>query len=145
MTPYQAVVAWLERIKTKQELLDGFPICPFAKTIPNVIVIDKLDENVVTPATELTVYVEETKTTDFENLNALCKMLNNIYSDHIFLPDHPDQKNYIQGIETGNQHYPLILVQLKNELLPARQKLHSTKYYSFWDKDYLIEIKSYGN
>ena len=145
MTPKQAITEWVERIKAKQDVLEGFPICPYVKQLPVVVEIDKLTESSIKNVTELTVYVEKTKVSTVDEINDLCRLLNNKYTDHIFLPDHPDQKNYIQGVQTGNQHYPLILAQLKNELLPARQKLENTKYYSFWNKDYLLEIKSYGN
>lgn len=145
MTPTQAVHNWVNRVKTKQELLDNFPICPYAKEMPKVIEVDKLTESAILNVIELTVYVEKTVNSTFEEVDAICKKLNNTYTDHIFLPDHPEQKNYIQGIETGNQHFPLIIAQLKSELLPARRKLENTKYYLFWDKEYLSEIKSYGD
>lgn len=145
MTPHQVVQEWIERVKTKQAALDNFPICPFAKELPKIVEVDKLNESAITSVTELTVYVEKTTVSTFEEINEVCLKLNKKYTDHIFLPDHPEQKNYVQGIETGNQKLPLIIAQLKTELLPARRKLEQTKYYSFWNEEYIKEIKSYGD
>ena len=61
----------------------------------------------------------------------------------IFLPDHPEHKTYINGVQTNNKFYPCILVQNKKELEEARAKLKTTKYYSYWDSKYLKEIMDY--
>lgn len=145
MIPTQVINNWLQHVKLKQEKLNNYPLCPFAKDMPTIVEVDKISIDVISEVKELTIYVEKTINSSIDELDTICKKLNKKYTDHIFLPDHPSQKNYIQGIETGNQHLPLIIAQLKTELLPARRKLENTKYYSFWDEDYLNEIKSYGN
>jgi hypothetical protein len=50
----------------------------------------------------------------------------------------------VKGLETGNGHLPVIIVQTKKELRTARGLLEKTNYYDYWDEEYLEEIKSYG-
>ena len=145
MTPLKVIAEWLQKVKKPRQELDGKSVCPFAR-MPGVIVVDKLSIDKVEPlGTQLTMYVESTVTSTFEEINKLCIRLNKKHKRYIFLPDHPEKKNYINGVETGNGHLPVIIVQTKKELLTARKVLEKTDYYDKWDKDYLEEIKSYGN
>jgi len=135
---------WLTRVKEKRPELNGHSVCPFANTLPHIVCVDKLElstfENI---DSKLTVFVENTIQSSFEELQELSHKLSEQYPNYIFLPDHPDHKTYIKGIETGNQHLPLIIAQTKKELEAARRSLEKTDYYDLWDKDYLEEIKSY--
>ena len=65
---------------------------------------------------------------------------NRNYSDFKFIADHQKKKTYIQGIQTSNGKYNLVLCQPKNELTEARKKLSKTDYYKYWDKSYLKEV-----
>ena len=48
---------------------------------------------------------------------------NRNYPDYKFIPDHGKTKTYIQGIQTSNGKYNLVLCQSRNELTEARKKL----------------------
>jgi len=145
MTPLDVVKNWLKKVQTPKQELNGKSVCPFAR-MPRVIVVDKLTvDNVKPVAHSLTMYVEDSVKSSFEDIDSICHTLQGIHSDYIFLPDHPEKKNYINGIETGNGHLPIIIVQCKQELLTARRRLEKTDYYDNWDKDYLEQIKSYGD
>ena len=145
MTPLKVIAEWLQKVKKPRQELDGKSVCPFAR-MPSVIVVDKLTIDKVEPlGKQLTMYVENTPVSTFEEINNVCLKLNKKHKKFIFLPDHPEKKNYINGVETGNGHLPVIIVQTKIELLTARKVLEKTDYYDKWDKDYLEEIKSYGN
>lgn len=137
---------WLDRITKPQAELGKHSICPYAKTLPPVITAKKLDihlfENL---SNEITIYCEEDITSTFDELDELCKTLNNKYATHIFLPDHPHRETFIKGIKTGNGCVPLVIAQSKQELLSARERLSLTNYYSYWDKEYLEEIFNYGD
>jgi hypothetical protein len=145
MNPVKVIAEWLASVKKIRPELDGKSICPFAR-MPGIVVVDKLSIEKVEPlGSQLTMYVEDTINSTFEEIDKICRELNNKYRQFIFLPDHPDKKNYINGVETGNGHLPVIIVQTKKELLSARAVLEKTDYYDKWNKEYLEEIKSYGN
>ena len=137
---------WLMRIRQPRNRLNNRPICPFAKTLPNIIKTNRLEEDIFKLCTStLTIVCEINGNSTPNDLELLCDKLHSLHNNYYFLPDHPDKKTYIQGIETGNGHYPLILVQTKSELDAARSKLSKTDYYSYWDQDYLEEILAYGD
>ncbi len=65
---------------------------------------------------------------------------NRNYPDFKFIADHQKKKTYIQGVQTSNGKYNLVLCQPRNELTEARKKLSKTDYYKYWDKSYLKEV-----
>ena len=65
---------------------------------------------------------------------------NHYYPDYKFIADHGKTKTYIQGIQTSNGKYNLVLCQPREELTEARKKLAKTNYYDYWDKNYLKEV-----
>ena len=65
---------------------------------------------------------------------------NRNYPDFKFIADHQKKKTYIQGVQTSNGKYNLVLCQPRNELTEARKKLSKTNYYKYWDKSYLKEV-----
>ena len=143
MTPLKVVAEWLEKVKLARPKLDGKSICPFAR-MPSVVVLDKISEDKVLPTTQITIYIEDSINSTFDELHLLCRKLARKHKHFIFLPDHPHRKNYVKGLETGNGHLPVIIVQTKKELRTARGLLEKTNYYDYWDEEYLEEIKSYG-
>jgi hypothetical protein len=46
----------------------------------------------------------------------------------------------MNGVNTGNGKYIIIIAQKNNILNAARNKLKKTNYYSFLDKEYLKKI-----
>ena len=144
MNPQTVILEWLKQVRKPRKELGGKSICPFA-VVPEIVVVDGLNESCFENLSDkITIYVERTINSTFEELDAVAQKLNKLFPTHIFLPDHPHKKNYIQGIETGNGHLPLIIAQTRKELTEARDKISKTDYYDYWDKDYLTEIKSYG-
>ena len=65
---------------------------------------------------------------------------NRDYPDYKFIADHGKTNTYIQGIQTNNGKYNLVLCQSRNELTEAREKIAKTNYYDYWDKNYLEEV-----
>ena len=65
---------------------------------------------------------------------------NLIYPEYKFIADHGKTKTYIQGIQTSNGKYNLVLCQPRKELTEARKKLAKSNYYDYWDKNYLKEV-----
>ena len=137
------VEKWLSRISTKHQNLGGHSICPFAK-MPRIISVEKLCvEEFQKIDDRLTIYMETSVHSSYEELEELCKKLKDQNPNFVFLPDHPSKSTYIKEHETGNGSFPCIIVQTKRELDLARVALEKTDYYTYWDKDYLAEIRSF--
>lgn len=136
---------WIDYLGEKQLSLGANKICPFAFKNPPVVQVDKLSEsNFVNLTSKLTIFIETELNSSYEELEKLCFTLKSKYPQHVFLPDHPHKKNYINGNETGNGHFPCIIVQTHQELNNARELLSKTDYYNYWSQDYLDEIKKFG-
>ena len=135
------VTQWVSRIRQPNPNLGGNRICPFAR-IPDTVTVGKLSLNdFMSLSDNVTVYMETGIQSTYDELENLCKTLKASNPDFVFLPDHPHKKSFINGQETGNGVFPCIIVQTKQELETGRAKLEKTDYYSYWDKDYLDEIK----
>lgn len=147
---------WIDSVTLKRPELGGMPICPFAKKgveskkvfyaniykDPRAFMLNFIE---IVGDFELIIFYNEDKTLTENDLKCIMKDLQNVRPDMIFLKDHPDTPGYINGINTGNSVYPIILVQPRDKLIEAREKLKKTKYYDYWDEDYLKEIWSYGS
>jgi len=133
---------WIERISKPADLLGGFSICPFAKSTDySVHETDGSDINPPPWDFELIVYVLPTHYTDIEVIN-IANEYNKIYTDMIFLPDPKDRYTEINGLQTNNGVYNIILCQWRDNLEKARSKLKNTTYYTYWAEEYLKEIMS---
>lgn len=131
---------WIDRITLPNKELDGLAVCPYAKSAKyKIIETDGSDINPPPWDFELIIY----KFPDHYSVDELFDIAteyNNIYPEMIFLPDHKDKDTFINGIQTNNGKYNLILCQWRDSLEKARTKLNTTSYYSFWNSEYLKEI-----
>jgi len=57
-----------------------------------------------------------------------------------FFEDCASYNTFINGVQTNNGKYNLILGQPKEKLKKFREQLAKTTYYTHWDKEYLKEI-----
>jgi len=131
---------WITHLSTKQVLLGGLSVCPFAKNSDFEIVVTD-GSNIDPPPWdfELIIYVLPSNYTQ-EEVCAISQEYNKLNQDMIFLPDHKDRYTELNGIQTNNGKHNLILCQWRDNLNSAREKLANSTYYSFWDQDYLKEI-----
>jgi hypothetical protein len=134
------ITDWIERLSKPREELGGMSVCPFAKGSEyEVIETDGSDINPPPWDFELIIY----KLPNEYSINELAELAaeyNDIFPEMIFLPDHKDRETFINSVATNNGKYNLILCQWRDNLNKARSKLEHTKYYSFWDQNYLEEI-----
>ena len=131
---------WIERISIKHESLNGFSVCPFAKGSEyEIIETNGSDVNPPPWDFELIIYKLPDNYTEYEIIE-LAKEYNNMYTSMIFLPDPKNRYTEINGIQTNNGKYNLILCQWRDKLIKAREKLSNTTYYSVWNDEYLQEI-----
>lgn len=130
---------WIAWLCAPQELLGRHPICPFAAT-STVIIQDCFLRNVAPwSGVDVAIFIVEDNLT-LEDLQNRCKTLNAYYPEYIFLDDHKDDPSYINGIQTNNGSYNLILVQSKDKLISARKVLHKSDYYTYWSEDFYQKI-----
>jgi hypothetical protein len=136
---------WIERVAEPLPNLGGYATCPFAKQAQkNQILIEKISVRDITPPVdlnfEIVIYVVE-DSIDSASLDTYVENFNSTFKDLVFLADHPNQT-----LETGvtahssNGKYVLILCQPKDKLRKARETLAKTRYYSFWNPEYLKKI-----
>jgi len=131
---------WITNISIPHKELDGMPVCPYAKSSEYTVI--ETDGSDISPPPwdfELIVYKLPDEYS-IDELSDIATEYNNIYPEMVFLPDHKDKDTFINGIQTNNGKYNLILCQWRDNLETARTKLSNTSYYSFWDSEYLKEI-----
>ena len=88
---------------------------------------------------EVVIYaVEDDHDADF--LYAMVDDYNRVYKNYKFIPDHRIAKTFINGVQTNNGKYNLVLCQPRKDLTEARKKLGKTNYYDYWDEKYLQEV-----
>ena len=152
----ESLKKWIEKVTKKYDELGGMAICPFAKkaVIENKVIWSYIEENPISfilsfikknPDFELAILIDKNKTLTDCDLKSMIESLKLSSPDMIFLKDHPDNPGYINGVNTGNGVYPIILVQPREKLEESRKKLKKTKYYDYWSEEYLKEIWSYGS
>ena len=133
------ILHWVKQLSKLRPEIGNFSICPYASGANFQIIEEKLYK--ITPNSEYDVIiyvVEDDISADF--LYDAVDDYNRNYPEYRFIADHGKTKTYIQGIQTGNGKYNLVLCQPRKELTEARKKLAKTTYYDHWNKNYLEEV-----
>ena len=133
------ILHWIGQLSKIRPELGNFAICPYASKANYKIVEEKLSQIVPNPDYDVIIYVVE------DNMSAqflydAVDDYNRNYPDYKFIADHGKTKTYIQGIQTSNGFFNLVLCQPRKELTEARKKLAKTNYYDYWDENYLKEV-----
>ena len=133
------ILHWIGQLSKIRPELGNFAICPYASKANYKIVEEKLSQIVPNPDYDVIIYiVEDNMSAQF--LYDAVDDYNRNYPDYKFIADHGKTKTYIQGIQTSNGFFNLVLCQPRKELTEARKKLAKTNYYDYWNKDYLKEV-----
>ena len=133
------ILRWIQEISKIRPELGNFSICPYASGANFSIQEQKLSEIVPNSDFDVIINIVEDDI-DANSLYDAVDDYNRNYSDYKFIADHGKTNTYIQGIQTNNGKYNLVLCQSRNELTEAREKLAKTNYYDYWDKNYLEEV-----
>ena len=133
------ILHWIGQLSKIRPELGNFAICPYASKAKYAIIDEKLSQIMPNDDFDVIIYVVE------DNISAqflydAVDDYNRNYPDYKFIADHGKTKTYIQGIQTSNGKYNLVLCQPRQELTEARKKLAKTNYYDYWDKNYLEEV-----
>ena len=133
------ILHWIQEISKVRPELGNFSICPYASGANFSIQEQKLSQITPNDDFDVIIYVVE-DSLDAQFLYDTVDDYNQNYPDYKFISDHGKTKTYIQGIQTSNGKYNLVLCQSRNELTEARKKLAKTNYYDYWEKNYLKEV-----
>ena len=123
---------WIISLTKPRNELGRFSACPYARFSKYEIEKRSISDLAPLAGVEVAIFVLEDSLTLNDLLEA-CRALNEAYPDYIFLDDHKDDPSFINGVQTNNGKYNLIICQVKEKLLNAREELHKTRYYSYWD------------
>ena len=133
------ILHWIGQLSKIRPELGNFAICPYASKANFAIVDEKLSQIMPNDEFDVIIYVVEDNI-DANFLYDAVDDYNRNYPDYKFIADHGKTKTYIQGIQTSNGKYNLVLCQSHPELTEARKKLAKTNYYDYWDENYLKEV-----
>jgi hypothetical protein len=131
---------WIDSLKKSHPDLKGHSICPFASKSTYKIIkcsinaIKPLDENV-----NVIIFVVEDDL-DLDYGYKKIEELSKKYSEYEFIDDFRDVDTFINGIQTNNTKYNLIICQNSEFLSKMRKILAKTDYYDLWDDKYLKEV-----
>lgn len=130
---------WAAEVAKQREELGGFSVCPYASNSKTKVVECAIDDIVPEPGYDVIVFIVD----DFWNLIQVKKWVD-VYNEkfpyYTFFEDCASQPTFINGIQTNNKKFNLILCQSKIKLSKIRKKLAKTDYYTYWNEDYLKQI-----
>jgi hypothetical protein len=139
MSIQRDIEEWIGKISLIRPDIGGFAICPFAKQAKYKIVETKIEELEVEDGYDVIIFVVETHLT-LEIIQKWCKIYNGRCSEWKFFEDCASYDTFIQGIQTNNRKYNLVLAQPREKLRKYREILVKTNYYDYWNNEYLQEI-----
>ena len=133
------IYEWAAEIAKEREELGGFSVCPYASKSKTKVVECPIDDIVPESGYDVIVFIVD-DLWDLIQVKKWVKIYNEKFPHYIFLPDCASQPTFINGIQTNNKRFNLILCQSKKKLSSIRKKLSKTDYYTYWNEDYLKEI-----
>jgi len=131
---------WIHTIKQHNPDLKGHSICPFAKANTHKII--KCSINDIKPLDEefgVVIFIVEDDL-DLDDAMKKIEKLNELYPKYKFFDDFRDEPSFINGVQTNNGLYNLVLYQNAEFLTKMRCILAKTNYYDLWDDEYLKRI-----
>ncbi len=133
------ILNWIKKVSEVREELNGFAICPFAANSKFKIVECGAKDIIPIEGYQVIIFIVE----DYFDLNTVqfwVEYYNSKYEKWKFFEDCGAYDTYINGIQTNNGKYNLILAQPTEKLRKFRESLAKTSYYHQWDEEYLKEI-----
>lgn len=129
---------WIKEVSAVRPELGDFSICPFAKKANYEILEIDIDKIYPIKGKDVVIYV--LGESDLDTINWWVEFYNKKYKDWLFFEDCASYDTFINGVQTNNGKYNLILGQPKEKLMKFREILKKTEYYSYWSKEYYDEI-----
>jgi hypothetical protein len=130
---------WIAKISKIRPELGGFSVCPYASTA-KIKVIECLAEDIEPiEGFDVVFYVVE-ECVDLASVQYWVSFYNKLYDQYVFLEDFAGYDTFINGIQTNNGKYNLILMQNRDKLRKHRQILRDLGYYAHWNDEMMREI-----
>jgi len=130
---------WIRKVSVLRPELGGFAVCPYASTAKYKIVECQIDDIEPIEGYDVVIFIVEDYHT-VEDILEWVESYNKIWEDWEFFEDCAEKISFVGEIQSNNGIYNLILGQPKEKLRKFREKLGNTKYYDYWDDDYMREI-----
>lgn len=144
MTPFfmskrDYILNWIHEVSKIRPELGGFAVCPYAKSALYEIIDTNVGKIEPVDGYDVVIFIIEDEL-ELDEIRKWVKYYNIKHQDWKFFEDCGLYSTFINGIQTNNRKYNLILAQPKQKLRKFREKLAKTEYYSYWDHKYLNEI-----
>ena len=133
------VLNWIKKVSEVRPELNGFAICPFAAKSKFKIVECSVEDIQPIDGYQVIIFIVEDYL-DLDAVNFWVNYYNSTYENWKFFEDCGSYDTFINGIQTNNGKYNLILAQPTQKLRKFRENLAKTSYYDMWDDEYLKEI-----
>jgi hypothetical protein len=130
---------WIEEISIVRSELGGFSVCPYASKANYTIIECFAADIVPVPGYDVVFYVVEDEM-DLEGIQYWVNFYNDIHNEYVFLEDCANYDSFIEGVQTNNGAYNLILMQNRKELRKHRAFLESLGYYAHWSDEMMREV-----
>jgi len=130
---------WIRRVSILHPELGGFAVCPYASNAKFKIVECNIDDIEPIEGYDVVIFIVE----DYHSVEDILDWVesyNKIFEDWEFFEDCAEKISFVGEIQSNNGLYNLILAQPKTKLQQFREILGKTKYYDYWDDDYMREI-----
>jgi len=139
LEPYEYIENWIAQVSRTRGELKGFSVCPYAKQAKYKILESDIENLTVEDGYDVIIFIVDINLS-LENIQKWCKIYNQKYSEWKFFEDCASYDTFINGIQTNNGKYNLVLAQPREKLRKYREMLAKTNYYKMWDDEYLQEI-----
>ena len=133
------ILNWIKEVSKIRPELNGFAICPFAEKSKFKIVECSVEEIYPIDGYQVIIFIVEDHF-DLDSVQFWVDYHNKKHENWKFFEDCGAYRTYINGIQTNNGKYNLILGQPTDKLRKFRENLAKTSYYDLWDDEYLREI-----
>jgi hypothetical protein len=130
---------WIRKVSVLRPELGGFAVCPYASTAKYKIIECQIDDIEPIEGYDVVIFIVE----DYHSVEDILDWVesyNKIWENWEFFEDCAEKISFVGEIQSNNGLLNLILAQPKVKLKKFREKLGDTKYYDYWDDDYMREI-----
>jgi hypothetical protein len=135
----QHILNWIKSVSQIRPELNNFAICPFASKSNYKIIESPISELELNSNYDVLIFVVEHNLT-LDEIQWWVDRYNKNHKEWKFFEDCGSYNTFINGIQTNNRKYNLVLAQPKEKLRKFREMLARGSYYDLWDKGYLEEI-----
>ena len=130
---------WIAKISKVRPELGNFAVCPYSHSATYKVIEAPIDDIMPVKGCDIVIFVVEDYL-DTDAIQMWCEIYNTIYPEFIFLEDCANYNTFLNGVQTNNGKYNLMLCQSKVKLREKREILAKTSYYAHWNDAMMQEI-----